>query len=150
MPYTGPYNGEYQEVVGFYPLVGDLLHVGHLMAIEEALRHCDRLIVGLNCTPDGKEPIQTIYERFMQLRAIHGIWEIIPYGGKADMEKLAGTLNYHIRFLGEDYRNYDWDGKEMEEKRGIKPYFIERSHNLSSSELKNRICMEMNKVTKRK
>lgn len=134
--------------VGFYPLVGDLLHVGHLLAIEEAAQHCDKLIVGLNCAPDGKSPIQTIYERFMQLRAIKGIDEIIPYGGKADMEKLAATLNYDVRFLGEDYRDIDWDGKEIEKKRGIVPYFIERSHNLSSTELKLRITKEINKPIK--
>ena len=134
--------------VGLYPLVGDLLHVGHLLAIEEAAQHCNRLIVALNCTPDDKMPIQTIYERFMQLRSIRGVSEIIPYGGKADMEKLCSTLNYDVRFLGEDYRDMDWDGKEIEKKRGIVPYFIERSHNLSSTELKLRITKEINKPIK--
>lgn len=133
----------WHPIVGFYPLCGDLLHVGHLLAIEEASQHCDELIIGLNCTPDGKSPVQSIYERFMQLRAVKGIKEIIPYGGREDMERLCGTLNYDIRFLGEDYKKYDWDGKEIEAKRGIEPYFIERSHNLSSTELKNRIVSKL-------
>ena len=51
-------------------MAADILHVGHLLAIEEAKSNCDYLIVGLNCTPDGKSPIQSIYERFMQLRAV--------------------------------------------------------------------------------
>lgn len=134
--------------VGLYPLVGDLLHVGHLLAIEEACQHCNRLIVALNCVPDDKTPIQTIYERFMQLRSIRGVSEIIPYGGKKDMEKLCSTLNYNVRFLGEDYKDRDWDGKEIEKKRGIVPYFFERSHNLSSTELKLRITKEINKPIK--
>ena len=51
-------------------MAADILHVGHLLAIEEAKRNCDYLIVGLNCIPDGKNPVQSIYERYMQLRAV--------------------------------------------------------------------------------
>jgi glycerol-3-phosphate cytidylyltransferase len=51
--------------IGFYPVVGDLLHTGHILAIEEAKNNCDYLIVGLNCAPENKNPIQSIYERFM-------------------------------------------------------------------------------------
>ena len=31
--------------VGVYPMVADVLHAGHLLAIEEAKKHCDYLIV---------------------------------------------------------------------------------------------------------
>ena len=55
------------------------------------------------------------------------------------MELLANIINYNIRFLGDDYKDKDWDGKKQEELRGIKPYFINRDHNLSSTNLKNRI-----------
>ena len=51
--------------IGFYPVVGDLLHAGHILALEEAKENCDYLIVGLNCAPDGKNPVQSIYERFI-------------------------------------------------------------------------------------
>jgi glycerol-3-phosphate cytidylyltransferase len=44
-------------IKGFYPVVGDLLHAGHVLALEEARTKCDYLIVGLNCAPDGKNPI---------------------------------------------------------------------------------------------
>jgi glycerol-3-phosphate cytidylyltransferase len=44
-------------LIGFYPMVGDLLHAGHLLAIEEAKQNCDYLIVGLNCNPANKNPI---------------------------------------------------------------------------------------------
>ena len=56
--------------IGLYPLVGDLLHPGHILAMQEAKSNCDYLIVALNCTPDGKRPIQSIYERYIQLSAI--------------------------------------------------------------------------------
>lgn len=131
--------------VGFYPMAADILHVGHLLAIEEAKSNCDYLIVGLNCTPDGKYPIQSIYERFMQLRAVKWIDEIIPYQGKEDLERLASSLQYDVRFLGEDYRGKEWDGKTAEQMLNKKTYFLSRKHNFSSTELKNRIIDKVGK-----
>ena len=84
-------------------MAADILHAGHMLAIEEAKQNCDYLIVALNCVPDGKLPVQSIYERFMQLRAVKWIDEIIPYQGKKDLELIASTLDYNIRFVGEDY-----------------------------------------------
>lgn len=127
------------KIIGFYPMVGDVLHTGHLIAIEEAKNNCDYLIVGLNCSPDGKIPVQSVYERFMQLRAVKYIDEIIPYEGRNDLELLASSLSYHIRFLGEDYLNKDWDGKEIESKLNKKPFFLARKHSMSSTSLKERI-----------
>lgn len=126
-------------IIGFFPVVGDLLHPGHILNIEEAKRHCDYLIVGLNCAPENKIPTQSIYERYIQLRAVKWIDEIIPYQGRKDLELLALTLNYQIRFLGEDYLNKDWDGKEQETQLNKKPYFLPRKSKISSTELKDRI-----------
>lgn len=125
--------------IGFYPVVGDLLHAGHIIAIEEAKNNCDYLIVGLNCSPDGKNPVQSVYERFMQLRAVKFIDEIIPYQGRKDLELLASSLNYSVRFVGDDYRNKNWDGKEIETSLNKTAYFLCRQHSLSSTELKERI-----------
>lgn len=132
-------------IVGFYPMAADILHVGHLLAIEEAKRNCDYLIVGLNCTPDGKNPVQSIYERYMQLRAVKWIDEIIPYQGREDLERLASSLQYDVRFLGEDYRGREWDGKNAEQMLNKKTYFLSRKHNFSSTELKNRIIDKVGK-----
>lgn len=125
--------------IGFYPMVADILHTGHIIALEEAKLNCDYLIVGLNCKPDHKEPIQSVYERFMQLRAVKWIDEIIPYQGKKDLELIAQTLQYDIRFLGEDYIDKIWDGKEIEENLNKDFYYLKRRHNLSSTELKKRL-----------
>lgn len=126
-------------------MAADILHVGHLLAIEEAKRNCDYLIVGLNCTPDGKNPVQSIYERYMQLRAVKWIDEIIPYQGREDLERLASSLQYDVRFLGEDYRGREWDGKNAEQMLNKKTYFLSRKHNFSSTELKNRIIDKVGK-----
>ena len=130
-------------IVGFYPMVGDLLHAGHVIAIEEAKSNCDYLIVGLNCKPDGKVPIQSIYERFMQLRAVKFIDEIIPYAGKEDLELLAKSLPYQIRFLGEDYLEKDWDGKQIETELEKRPHFLTRRHSMSSTNLRKKILEQI-------
>lgn len=127
------------KIIGFYPLVGDVLHAGHILAIKEAKLNCDYLVVGLNCIPNGKNPVQTIYERFIQLQAVKYVDEIIPYGGREDLELFASSYHYDIRFLGEDYVNKDWDGKDVELKLGIKHHFLSRKHSMSSTNLKARI-----------
>ena len=120
-------------------MAADILHAGHMIALEEAKNNCDYLIVGLNCKPDGKNPIQSIYERFMQLRAVKFIDEIIPYEGKADLELLASSLDYQVRFVGEDYLNKEWDGKQIEKSLSKEVHYLRRKHNMSSSDLKTRL-----------
>lgn len=129
-------------IVGFYPMTADILHTGHVLALEEAAKNCDYLIVGLNCLPDNKNPIQSIYERYMQLRAVKWIDEIIPYQGRKDLEVIAKSLNYQIRFVGEDYINKDWDGKFEEQELNKKFYYLNRKHNMSSTSLKMRLVKD--------
>ena len=125
--------------IGLFPMCADILHAGHILALEEAKKNCDHLIVALNTHPDGKKPVQSVLERYIQLCAVKYVDEVIPYQGRADMEILASVLDYDVRFLGSDYMGKDWDGKDEETRRGIAPYFIGREHGLSSSELKERI-----------
>ena len=100
--------------IGLFPVCADILHAGHILAIKEAKENCDYLVVALNCAPENKKPIQSIYERFIQLKGAKYIDEVIPYQGKKDLELLCSSYNYHIRFVGEDYINKDWDGKQIE------------------------------------
>lgn len=126
-------------IIGLYPMCADVLHAGHILAIEEAKKNCDYLIVALNCKPDGKTPIQSIYERYVQLRGVKWIDEIIPYEGKKDLELIVATVNYQIRFVGMDYLGKTWDGKDLEDTLGKKVHYLSRIHELSSTELKKRI-----------
>ena len=43
------------------------------------LNNCDYLIILLNCVPDNKQPVETIFERWSRLKFINGVDEIIPY-----------------------------------------------------------------------
>ena len=126
--------------IGLFPMCGDVLHTGHIVALKEAKKNCDFLIVALNTHPDGKSPVESVYERYTKLAELRCVDQVIPYQGKKDMEVLAATLDYNIRFLGDDYVDKDWDGKRQEAARRIHPHFLQRAiHGLSSTELKNRI-----------
>jgi glycerol-3-phosphate cytidylyltransferase len=127
--------------VGLFPMVGDLLHLGHILALEEAKEQCEKLIVAINTHPEGKLPVQSVMERVLQAAAVMYVDQVIVYQGRADMDVIAAMLEYHVRFVGDDYRGKEWDGKAQENARGIEPYFIDRSHGFSSTELKQRVVL---------
>lgn len=123
--------------VGIYPMVADILHAGHIVALEEAKKHCDYLIVCLHCCPDYKQPVQSIYERFMQLRAVRFVDEVIPYTDKEDAKHLIESLPFDIYFLGEDHRDKVWENCEIVRSLGKEIFYLPRKHPFSSSYVKN-------------
>lgn len=129
--------------VGFFPMVGDLLHVGHIIAIEEAKKHCDYLIVGLLCNPTFKgkvAPVQSTYERYMQLRAVRWVDEVVPYDAEApDANILLASLQYDVYFLGEDYVGKDFPGKQIVVDRKKEIHYLPRYHSESTTELIKRV-----------
>ena len=131
--------------IGVFPMAADLLHAGHVTALKQARAQCDHLIVLLNCNPakhnDKKTPpTQSIFERYLQLQSVKWVDEVIPYECEKDLIIALGCIDYNIRFLGSDYKDKEWTGKEIEEKRGIKPFFLPREyHGLSSTDLRNRV-----------
>ena len=125
--------------IGLYPMVADVLHIGHVLAIEEAKNYCDYLIIALHCCPVYKSPVQTIYERFMQLRAIKWVDEIIPYTNKDDINNMLLSLNYDIYFLGEDYKNKTFECCETLNMLNKEIIYLSRNHNYSSTNLKQRL-----------
>lgn len=125
--------------IGYYPMTADILHAGHCIAIEEAKRNCDYLIVGLYCRPTTKNVVQSIYQRYMQLRAVKWIDEIIPYEDEKDAEQLLLSLNYDIYFLGEDYIGKNFPGKSVLIDLQKPIHYLHRKHQLSSSMTKQNV-----------
>lgn len=140
-PSSSSYLVQDKKKIGLYPIVGDVIHPGHVAALEEAKRNCDELIVALNVHPDNKKPIQSVYERYAMLRALKCVDEIIPYAGENDLILMIelGIVNYDIRFLGIDYYDKYHDGKYNEQSKGIQFFYLQRTHGLSSTDLKERI-----------
>jgi glycerol-3-phosphate cytidylyltransferase len=123
--------------IGFFPMVADILHSGHVMSLEEAKKHCDYLIVGLHCSPNYKSPQQSIYERYMQLRAIKWVDEVIPYENSERDKDMFVSLDYDVYFLGEDHKADDWELKDTVEGQEKEIVYLKRKHGYSSTRIKN-------------
>lgn len=128
--------------VGFTCGAFDLFHAGHVLMLAEAKEHCDWLIVGLHTNPstdrpDTKtKPVQSMYERWVQLRGCRFVDEIIPYDTEEDLMNLLLSTKINYRFLGGDYHNKDFTGSDLKHYEVI---YTSRYHNYSTTELKERI-----------
>ena len=122
----------------------DLLHAGHIMMLEEAKSQCDWLVVALQSDPtvdrpEKNKPIQTMYERYIQLKGCRYVDEIVPYTTEEEVRLILESRQFDVRIIGEDYKNKDFTGKDICDERGIRVYYNSRQHHLSSSELRKRI-----------
>jgi glycerol-3-phosphate cytidylyltransferase len=131
--------------VGFTASTFDLFHAGHVVMLEEAKRMCDYLIVGIQVDPTidrpkvKNKPVQSIIERQIQLAACRFVDEIIVYTTEKELEDVLMTLPIDVRILGEEYKDKDFTGKDICDKRGIELYFNKRDHYFSSSDLRQRV-----------
>jgi glycerol-3-phosphate cytidylyltransferase len=133
--------------IGFTCSTFDLLHAGHVTMLEEAKRHCDFLIVGLQNDPTldrprKNAPVQTIVERQIQLAAVKYVDEIVIYNTEQDLIDLLLTLPIDVRILGDEYKNKDFTGKDIAKQRGSKIIYNGRDHSFSSSSLRKRVVKE--------
>ena len=123
----------------------DLLHAGHILMLEEAKTQCDWLVVGLQSDPtldrpEKNKPIQSMYERYIQLKGCKYVDEIIPYTTEEEVCLILESRFFDVRIIGEDYLYKDtFTGKDICNKRGTQIYYNLRQHHLSSSELRLRI-----------
>lgn len=131
--------------IGFTCSTFDLFHAGHIMMLKEAKSVCDYLIVGLQTDPtidrpkEKNKPIQSIFERFVQLQACKYIDEIVVYGTEKDLKDILLSYPINIRILGEEYMHKDFTGREECVEKGIELHFNKRQHSFSTSELRNRV-----------
>ena len=125
--------------IGFTCSTFDLLHAGHVAMLAEAKSKCDFLIVCLlsdptHDRPEKQKPIQSMFERWVQLDAISYVDMIIPFSTEQDIVDMVLTLKPDIRVVGEEYKDIEHTGK------GLCPIFYNsRKHSFSSTELKERI-----------
>ena len=130
--------------VGFTCSTFDLLHAGHVSMLREAKSQCDYLICGLQMDPsidreNKNSPIQTIVERYTQLKAVGYVDEIIPYSTEKDLEDILSIYHIDVIILGEEYIDKYFTGKDICRKRDIDLYFNKRDHRFSSSDLRKRV-----------
>lgn len=137
--------------IGFTCSTFDLLHAGHVVMLEEAKKHCDYLIVGLQNDPTidrptKNKPIQSLIERQIQLRGCKYVDEIIVYNTEAELIDILLSFDIDVRILGVEYEEVEFTGKKECAKKGIEIIFNTRDHSFSSSELRSRTYLaEWNK-----
>ena len=122
----------------------DLLHAGHVTMLQECKRQCDWLIVGLQTDPtidrsNKNKPVQTTFERWIQLNALECVNQIIPYDTETDLLNMLSILNVDRRFIGDDYLGQYIHGADICERKNIEIIYINRQHTYSSSELRKRV-----------
>ena len=131
--------------IGFTCSAFDLLHAGHILMLEEAKANCEYLIVGLQNDPtmdrpEKNKPVQSIVERYIQLTACRYVDDIIVYNTEKDLEDLLTVLPINIRFLGVEYEDKNFTGRNEGAGRGIMVIFNRRDHSFSSSSLRKRVA----------
>ena len=122
----------------------DLFHSGHVAMLKEARQNCDFLIVGVQTDPtidrpEKNQPIQSVFERYVQLEGCKYIDQIIPYATEQDLIDVLLTYQICTRFIGEEYRTKEYTGKQLCIDNGIEIYYNKRQHSFSTSELRKRI-----------
>tara|TARA_R100000005_G_C4792266_1_gene88438 strand:+ start:75 stop:476 length:402 start_codon:yes stop_codon:yes gene_type:complete len=121
----------------------DLLHAGHIVMLKETKQHCDHLIVGLQTDPsidrqEKNQPVQSVYERFVQLNAVKYVDEIIPYDTEQSLIDLLESTPIDIRFVGEDYKDKSFTGDYLP----IDTIYTNRKHSFSTSSLRRKVSNE--------
>ena len=131
--------------IGFNCCSCDLFHAGHVTMMKMEMQLCDYLIVALQVDPTidrpgvKNKPVQSVYERYVQLQGCKYVDEILVYETEADLLNLLQTQNIDVRFLSEEYKDRDFTGKQYCIDNGIELYFHLRRHQYSSTELRNRV-----------
>jgi len=127
--------------VGFTCSCFDLFHAGHIMMLKEAKSVCDHLIVGLQTDPTidrptKNKPIQSVFERYVQLDACKYVDEIVVYATEKDLMDILLSYPIKVRIIGDEYKNTEFTGKDL---TSMEIYYNGRKHSFSTTELRQRV-----------
>ena len=125
---------------GFTCSTFDLFHAGHIIMLKEAKEQCDYLIVGLQTDPtidrpQKNKPVQSVFERFIQLNACVYVDEVIVYATEKELRDILLSFPIDVRILGDEYINQAFTGHDLD----IELYFNKRKHSFSTTELRQRV-----------
>ena len=145
------FNSNYSVIMSAKHRVGitfsafDLLHAGHITMLEEAKRQCDYLICGLQTDPtidrpEKNRPVQSVVERYIQLKGCKFVDEIVPYATEQDLEDILRAFKIDVRIIGDEYKDKNFTGRTYCEEKGIELCFNVREHRFSSSSLRQEVA----------
>ena len=116
----------------------DVIHPGYIRMFKDAKNHCNHLTVALHEDPSIARPhklpvVHSIEERKEILYSIKYIDDVVVY--QAEETFLSYLKDYEIRFLGTDYLDGSYTGKDIP----IDIIWLNRDHDYSSTKLKTDI-----------
>ena len=123
----------------------DIIHMGYIYMFNECADNCDHLICFLHDDQsiernEKLKPIHTLEERKKLLSSFNQIQEIVTYKTESDLYDLIKNRKIDIRFLGDDYKNKDFTGKDL----NISIHYLDRSHGWSTTKFKKLIAETIN------
>lgn len=116
----------------------DLIHPGYIRMFDDCKKYCNHLTVALHENPSIERPskippVHSVEERKEILSSIKYIDDVIVY--REENTFLSYLDNYDIRFLGDDYLDGSYTGKD----KNIQIVFVNRDHDYSTTKLKRKI-----------
>ncbi len=119
----------------------DIIHPGYIAMFIECRSNCDKFYVLLHTDPSIErpsklKPILSVEERILMLSCFKQIDGVLPYETENDLVKLIKKVSPDVRFLGEDYKDKDYTGKDL----NIPVHWIGRDHGWSTTKFKKLIA----------
>lgn len=127
--------------VGFVAGAFDCIHPGYIALFKEAKHQCKRLIVLIHEDPshDRKQkltPVLSIQERCQVLLELQSVDSVAPYRTEWELYQWIQARPDYVRFLGDDYREANYTGKELPNP----VHFMSREHEWSTTKYKELIA----------
>jgi len=119
----------------------DVIHPGYVRMFRDAKKYCNHLTIALHIDPSSErdyklKPIHSCSERAEILLSMRDIDSIVYYSIEKEFHDYLKSGEYDIRFLGTDYQNGSYTGKDID----IDIIWLDReSHEYSSTRLKDLI-----------
>jgi glycerol-3-phosphate cytidylyltransferase len=89
--------------------------------------------------PEKNGPLQSIVERYIQLKESKHGDEIVSYASEQDLEDILRFFKLDIRIIGYKYKEKNFTGRTYCEEKGIELYYNSRDHRFSSSGLRKQV-----------
>ena len=129
----------------------DVIHPGYIKLFKECKSNCDSFTVLLHSDPSIErpkklKPVLSVKERKEMLLCFKQIDQVYQYTYESELYDLIKTIKPDIRFLGEDYKDKDYTGKDL----NIPVHWINRNHGWSTTKFKHKITEQTLKQTKNK
>jgi glycerol-3-phosphate cytidylyltransferase len=122
----------------------DVIHPGYVAMFKECKANCDKFIVLLHTDPSIErpnklKPILSTEDRIEMLKCFEQIDDVLTYTTEAELHELITFVKPNVRFLGEDYKDKDYTGKDL----NTPVHWISRDHGWSTTKFKLQIASEV-------